>query len=75
VLRNVTITLPEDVALWARITAAQQNTSVSRLVGKILEAQMRQSDEYQAAYRQWKALRPWGIDASARLTRDEAHER
>jgi hypothetical protein len=75
VLKNVTITLPEEVALWARVTAAQQNTSVSRLVGKILESQMRQSGDYADAWRQWQALTPLKIDASARLSRDEAHER
>ncbi len=74
-LKNVTITLAEEVALWARITAARQNTSVSRLVGKILEKQMHQSDDYQEAYRQWQALTPLPIDAAARLSRDEAHER
>ncbi len=75
VLRNVTITLPEEVALWARVTAAQQNTSVSRLVRKLLEAQMRQADDYAEAFRQWQAMTPLNIDAGARLSRDEAHER
>jgi hypothetical protein len=59
----------------ARVTAARQNTSVSRLVGKILEAQMRQSGDYLAAWRQWQALTPSDIDVSQRLSRDEAHER
>ena len=75
VLKNVTITLPEEVAHWARKRAAEENTSVSRLVGKILEAQMRQTDDYQEAYRRWKALKPMEIDAQHRLTRDEAHAR
>jgi hypothetical protein len=75
VLKNVTITLPEEVAHWARKRAAEENTSVSRLVGKMLEAQMRQTDDYQEAYRRWQALKPMDLDAEHRLTRDDAHAR
>ncbi|HEX4133840.1 MAG TPA: hypothetical protein VHY84_04390 [Bryobacteraceae bacterium] len=74
-LKNVTITLTEEVALWARKRAAEENTSVSRLVGKMLETQMRQSDDYREAYRRWQELKPMDIDAELRLTREEAHVR
>ena len=36
-LRNVTVTLEEDVARWARIEAARRDTSVSRLLGELLK--------------------------------------
>ena len=36
-LRNVTVTLEEDVAQWARIEAARRDTSVSRLLGAMLK--------------------------------------
>ena len=39
-LRNVTVTLEEDVALWARIEAARRDTSVSRLLGELLKERM-----------------------------------
>lgn len=39
-MRNVTVTLEEDVARWARIEAARQDTSVSRLLGSILKERM-----------------------------------
>jgi hypothetical protein len=39
-LRNVTVTLEEDVAKWARIEAAKQDTSVSRLLGTLLKERM-----------------------------------
>jgi hypothetical protein len=39
-LRNVTVTLEEDVAQWARIEAARRDTSVSRLLGEILKQSM-----------------------------------
>jgi hypothetical protein len=36
-LRNVTVTLEEEVARWARIEAARRDTSVSRLLGELLK--------------------------------------
>jgi hypothetical protein len=36
-LRNVTVTLEEEVARWARIEAARRDTSVSQLLGDILK--------------------------------------
>jgi len=36
-LRNITVTLEEDVAQWARIEAARRDTSVSRLLGALLK--------------------------------------
>lgn len=74
-LRNITITLSEEVAHWARKRAAEENTSVSRLVGRLLENQMRLSDEYWRAYRQWKRIRSIDLDAAGRLSREEAHAR
>jgi hypothetical protein len=76
VLENVTISLDPEVALWARRKAPDENTSVSQLVGRLLEKEMRAS--YWRAYEEWKRLpRDLGgsIDASQRFTRDEAHER
>jgi hypothetical protein len=39
-LRNVTVTLEEEVAQWARIEAARLDTSVSRLLGELLKERM-----------------------------------
>ncbi len=76
VLKNVTITLSEQAALWARRKAAEENTSVSRLVGRMIEDQMHLTDEYRQAYERWKKLpSAGGINAKGRMTRDEAHER
>jgi hypothetical protein len=77
VLKNVTVTLSEEAASWARRQAAEQNTSVSRLIGRMLENQMRLTDEYWQAYKDWQAIEPpaSGLPAANRLSRDEAHER
>ncbi len=52
-MKNVTITLDEEVARWARIMAAEQNTSVSRLVGELLREKMIEEQTYQIAMQQY----------------------
>ena len=72
----MTITVSEDVASWARRKAAEENTSVSKLVGRMLEEEMRRTDAYWAAYERWKKIGPIpGLDAANRLTREEANDR
>ncbi|MBZ5607979.1 MAG: CopG family transcriptional regulator [Acidobacteriia bacterium] len=73
-MKNVTISLDEEVARWARRKAADEDTSVSKFVSRLLEREMRASDSYWQAYRQWKKL-DIKLDASKRATREEAHER
>jgi hypothetical protein len=76
-LRNVTITLDEEVARWARIEAARRDTSVSQLVGHLLRQQMLGADDYEIARRRYFAQEA-GVHRSsgARLpARDELHER
>jgi len=34
-MKNVTITLDEETAAWARVHAAKQNMSVSRMIGEM----------------------------------------
>lgn len=72
----MTITVSEEAARWARLKAAEENTSVSRLVGQMLEDQMRQTEEYWRAYERVKKIKPIrGFDASKRLSRTELYER
>jgi hypothetical protein len=76
VLKNMTITVSQEAARWARKKAAEENTSVSKLVGRMLEDQMRRTDEYWKAYERWKKIGPIkGFDASKRLSRDQVNER
>lgn len=48
-LKNITITLDEQTAAWARVHAAEQDMSLSRFVGELLRKHMRESREYQEA--------------------------
>jgi hypothetical protein len=57
-MRNVTITLEEKVAKWARIEAARHDTSVSRLVGEMLAEKMQHDNAYDAARRSFFASPP-----------------
>jgi len=48
-LKNVTVTLEPETARWARIEAAKGDTSVSRLLGDILQREMQGQASYQQA--------------------------
>lgn len=74
-LRNITITLEENVARWARLEAAKQETSVSRLLARILEERMVQQDEYGRAMRRALRRKPFLNTAGGYLSREEAHDR
>lgn len=50
-MRNLTITVDETLARWARVEAARNDMSLSRFVSKMLSDRMRQSEEYEAAMR------------------------
>jgi len=74
-LRNVTVTLDEQVARWARIEAARQDTSVSRLLGAILKERMLQDEAYEKSMRRALARKPFLKSSGRYLSRDEAHDR
>lgn len=76
VQRNLTIKVSEEAILWARRKAVEENTSVSRLVGQMLEGQMRLSDDYWRAFEHWKQNQPLALKGVAeRMNREELHER
>ena len=74
-LRNVTVTLEEDVARWARLEAAREETSVSRLLGRLLKERMLEDDAYERAQRRALARPPFLKSDGRYLSREEAHER
>ena len=75
VMKNVTITLEEEVARWARILAAEQNTSVSRLVGEMLREKMIAEKSYQIAMERYLSQPPKELkDPAAKYpTREELY--
>ena len=75
-LKNLTITVDEEVARWARVRAAERDQSVSRLVGEMLREKMGEERGYEAAMREYLARRPARLKRSGRYpSRQELHER
>jgi hypothetical protein len=73
--RNITITVEEDVARWARVEAARNDTSVSRLLGEILKQRMQEADHYAYAMRRALARKPFLNSPGHYLSREEVHDR
>jgi plasmid stability protein len=76
-MKNVTITLEEEVARWARIRAAEQNTSVSRLVGEMLKEKMQAEEAYLLAMEEFLAEKPRVLKkpGTPYPRREDLHER
>lgn len=56
-MKNITITLDDETAEWARVQAAQKGLSLSRFVGQVLRTQLPQAQEYERAMNRWLARR------------------
>jgi len=56
---NLTITTDAETLRWARIEAAKQNTSVSKLVGEILAKLRKQEDDYDRAMLDFFSRKPY----------------
>ncbi|UCG85258.1 MAG: hypothetical protein JSW71_15135 [Gemmatimonadota bacterium] len=76
-MKNVTITLDEEVARWARIRAAELDTSVSRMLGDMLRDRMERDQAYQLASKQYLSRKPKVLNESRKPypARDQLHER
>jgi hypothetical protein len=73
--RNITITLEEEVARWARIEAATRDTSVSRFLADVLRVRMAEADNYEIAKERALARKPFLNSDGQYLSREESHER
>jgi hypothetical protein len=74
-LRNITVTLEENGARWARLEAARKEMSVSRLLGEILKEGMLEKDGYQRAMHRALAREPFLKTNGRYLSRQEVHGR
>jgi hypothetical protein len=59
-MKNVTVKLSDEAAAWIRVHAAERRTSVSRILGEMVEERIRASSQYEAARRHFltRKLRP-----------------
>jgi len=60
-MKNLTITLDEETARLARVRAAERDMSLSRFIGEALRRELRHDDAYEAAYRAWRAQKPFPL--------------
>ncbi|MFT5496014.1 MAG: plasmid stability protein [Kiritimatiellia bacterium] len=76
-MKNVTITLEEEVARWARIRAAENDTSVSRMVGELLKQQMQSERIYEQAHQDYASRKVYEMRTAGQAypKRDELYER
>jgi hypothetical protein len=75
-MKNVTISLEEEVADWARIWAAKSRSSVSRLVGELLKQKMQAETGYQIEMHQFLSRQPSNLKKSGKYpSREALHER
>jgi hypothetical protein len=78
-MKNITVSLEDDVYRRARIKAAELDTSVSALVKKYLVELAGQETDFERRKRLeveiLAKIKGRGFSASNRLSRDEVHER
>ena len=76
-MRNVTISLPEEVARWSRIWAAEHDTSVSQMLGHFLKEKMDSDKQYLQAMNSFLQRKPVMLKEKSESysSRDSLHER
>jgi hypothetical protein len=76
-MKNITISVPDDVYRDARISAAERGTSVSALVGDYLRSLSEREAEFSRLEAQQRRIQAEiaRFRAGDRVSRDEVHER
>ncbi len=76
-MTNITLTLPEDVARWLRVKAAENERSMSKWLAELLEGMQRREDEYEVAMKRALSIKPRKMEwvDGRKPTREELHDR
>lgn len=76
-MKNITLTLDEKTAAWARVHAARNNVSLSRFLGELLYKTMREARQYEAAMQRYLEKKPTVLKRSGTRypRREEIYER
>ena len=76
-MKTVTITLPENVAAWLKVRAAENGRSVSEWLAELLEGMRRKEDKYDVAMERYLSRKPRKLNwiDGRRPMRDELHDR
>lgn len=74
-LKNVTVTMPVEVARWARVRASGEGDSLARFLGDILREKMDREDAYDTAMMRYLGRAPQELrrDGGEIPRREELH--
>lgn len=64
-MKNITISVDETVAQWARVKAAKRGVSLSKMISEFLEEQMEQEKGYRTSMRRFLQRQPEEIKRSS----------
>ena len=75
-MKTVTVSLPVEIAQWARIWAAEHDTSVSNMLRCLLEEKMEREQTYPKAMSSFLSRKPKKLKTSGSYpSRESLHER
>ncbi len=75
-MKNVTISLPEETARWIRVKAAENDISVSKYLGGIIEEMIAEERNYRESMNKALSFKPENLSRGKGYpSRDELHER
>ena len=76
-MKNITITLPDDLARWIRVRAAENERSVSRWVAELIDRTRRQEDAYEVAMQRALSVEPHKMEwiDGHKPTREDLYDR
>jgi hypothetical protein len=76
-MKNVTVTMNEDVACWAKVHAAKMDMSLSRMLGETLKEKMRAEEDYEQAMNRFfsRPLRVLRENAEPLPSRESLYDR
>ncbi len=75
--QNITLSIDKELLKKGKLIAAQNDTSISRMLAEHLERIVENEDRFQAARRSARDLLKKGLHLGGRIswTREELHER
>jgi hypothetical protein len=76
-MKNITITLDDQTADWARAQAVEKGLSLSRYVGEVLRKQLPRAQAYERAMNSFLARKPVQLTKPGEKlpTREEIYDR
>ena len=61
-MKNITITLQEDLARWLRVKATEDDRSVSNQLAELLDGMRLREEAYETAMRRHLSMEPCKLD-------------